>query len=264
MRQNLLTIGTLRLLFLVVCSDAVVVNRSIARRKILSTTFGLTTANSIVICDSNHPYNIGISSADDHHVGETIRREASKLPGYGPSDIVYPSSFLGKWTVQQEDELVGDDRIVVATYVVRFLPYSIHGENGCIADRGFNEVSRRRAIHGQITRFVEWKETNPNDLRLLLDDKDGTRIDLKVTKRALERPSKTQVWSSEFRRLTIETTQRPIPIMTAQRILTKWKVVDDTHIEGLELTYDLGELGGSGSFSMNEPLKSRLHLVRYE
>jgi hypothetical protein len=246
---------TIALLICCSCSNAVVINSSVARRKALSMASGLTS--SAIICHSNHLF---IASAEEVvDVGETIRREASKLPGYGPSDILYPPSFLGKWTVQHE--LVRDDPIV-ATYDIRFLPSSNNGD--CIADRGFNEVSRRRAINSEENRFVEWKESNPNDLRLVLDD--GMRIDLKVTKRALERPSKTQVWSSEFRRLTIETTQKPIPIVMAQRILTKWKVVDDTHIEGLELIYDLGEnsLMGSGSSTLHEPIKSRLHLVRQE
>jgi hypothetical protein len=126
------------------------------------------------------------------------------------------------------------------SYPFRFIQ-SIE-DDAVVADRGFNQAELEQAIlqtvMGNTTRVrsYEWVQTNPNDLRLVLAD--GKRKEIKVTKRATERTENT-VSSSEFQRITQED-QGGIPYISARRVITKWKVVDDNTLEGLEVIYDLG------------------------
>ena len=167
-------------------------------------------------------------------------------------------------------------------YEIRFIS-SI--ESGLvIADRGYNEAARVKAAAAaaiatipddtktSTIRSYEWAETNPNDLRLALED--GSRKEIKVTKRASPDRTDDFVSSSEVRRITFEqensATGLQIPVISAQRVLTKWKAVNDTNIEGLEIVYDIGGGGGdplSGFAPSSEPQvisKSRLHLRRIQ
>jgi hypothetical protein len=119
------------------------------------------------------------------------------------------------------------------SYEVRFIkPIE---DTAVVADRGFNEASLENALNHE-ARSYEWSESNPNDLRLVFAD--GTRKEVKVTKRATERTEDT-VSSSEFQRITTENS-RGIPLILAHRVLTKWKVVNEGVIEGIEIVYDIG------------------------
>jgi hypothetical protein len=208
--------------------------------------------------------------------GETIRRGASNLPGYGPADVYYPPIFKGKWNVVEEETVQGR----TIEYEMRFIPSM---DNFVVADRGFNEVARQKAkmsdnnnadnsiIATGGVRSYEWTETNPNDLRLTMED--GSRQEIKVTKRRTENEQESQdyVSSSEFRRITTEDAVLRIPVISAQRVLTKWKVVTDSKIEGLEIVYDMsmggidpltGPAPSSSSSGPQVISKSRLHLTR--
>ena len=195
--------------------------------------------------------------------GEAMRRSAANLPGYGPTDVFYPKDWKGLWTMRREVASDGGNSLVLK-YMVLFLP-SIQ-DNAVVADRGFNQANLEASLRGKddAVQSYTWSETNPNDLRILLAD--GSRKDIKVTKRASEM-TETTVSSSEFQRVSQEDA-RGIPVITARRVLTKWKMLDDNTIEGLEVVYDMG--GGGDPLSMqtatsSQPKvlsKSRLRLER--
>jgi hypothetical protein len=179
-------------------------------------------------------------AAAPQDAGEAIRRAAANIPGYGQTDVFFPTSLTGTWTMNRQVEFgTGRDPLRLS-YPFRFIQ-SIE-DDAVVADRGFNQAELEQAIlqtvMGNTTRVrsYEWVQTNPNDLRLVLAD--GKRKEIKVTKRATERTENT-VSSSEFQRITQED-QGGIPYISARRVITKWKVVDDNTLEGLEVIYDLG------------------------
>ena len=206
---------------------------------------------------------------------EFIRRGASFIPGYGPSDIFYPLQLTGRWNVTREN-------IEAQTYHydMRFLP-STTTANACVQDRGYNlmkfesvsvdtNTTSSDASKSAILLY-EWTEMSPNDVRFVF--MDGSREEIKVTKRATEQTEDT-VTSSEFLRISSEDS-RGIPIIQARRVLTKWKIVSTNVVEGFEITYDMsgGNLGDPlGRRFITNPVtatagpqiisKSRLHLVR--
>lgn len=191
--------------------------------------------------------------------GEAIRRGSAHIPGFGSPDVYYPMAFRGSWTMHRQ--MLSGDKAMDLIYLVRFLP-SIE-EGAVVADRGFNQANLEAAMRdGDAIRSVRWTETNPNDLRMTLPD--GSLKEIKVTKRATERTVAT-VFSSEFQRVTQE--EKGIPQITARRVLTKWKVVNNDKIEGLELVYNVA--GGGDPLALQlqaqEPhllTKSRLVLER--
>ena len=158
---------------------------------------------------------------------------------------------------------------MVLEYQIRF----VRGieDNAFISDRGRNEANLQLAIqrassgsHQEAAMLpsYQWVETNPNDLRIKFAD--GKTKDIKVTKRATEKTSDT-VFSSEFQRVTQEDS-RGIPIITARRVMTKWRVVDESTIEGMEVVYDAGggdPLSGPTGGDQNRILsKSKIRLEK--
>ena len=115
-------------------------------------------------------------------MGETVRRSASNLPGYGSSDVFYPKSFQGNWKMSRDVQVNNNSPALLRlTYAVRFIN-SIE-DDAVVADRGFNQaelesaLGRARnsnkptpapAIPPKIT--YEWTQSNPNDLRIILPD----------------------------------------------------------------------------------------------
>jgi hypothetical protein len=197
---------------------------------------------------------------------EAIRRSAANIPGYGQTDVFYPSSLAGSWTMTRDVEREGREPLRL-TYSFRFVQ-SIE-DDGVVADRGFNQAELEKAILRAVkgndesgaVRSYEWARTNPNDLRLVFSD--GFKKEIKVTKRATER-SDTTVSSSEFQRLTQEDT-KGIPQISARRVLTKWKVLNDITVEGLEIVYSMpgGDPMTAGVATAPSVLsKSRLSLKR--
>ena len=214
---------------------------------------------------------------------EAIRRSAANLPGYGDSDVFYPRTMQGKWKATRE-ELVGNNNKnssgadptvvppVVVEYEMRFLPSVL--DNAVVADRGFNKAALESVLHpSNPVQTFQWTETNPNDLRIVYAD--NTKQEIKVTKRATEVTNET-VSSSEFVRITTEDGVRGIPSIGARRILSKWRVVSDSVVEGIQIVYDVGGnlgdplsmgLGGGGGPGSSGPQvvsKVRLHLERIQ
>ena len=176
--------------------------------------------------------------------------------------------------------------LLVLEYNVRFIP-SIQ-DDSVVADRGFNQANLENALQQQqqqlmlskeqlkdavsptttttttttrtkAVRSYQWTETNPNDVRLAMESGDGgggiSTKEIKVTKRATERTADT-VFSSEFQRVTQQdddgsgTTVGVVPVITARRVLTKWKAIRDeknpsktSMLEALEIVYDVGSGG---------------------
>lgn len=222
------------------------------------------------------PPSSPVEAAVATDAGEAIRRGAANLPGYGPSDVFYPRPFQGLWKMQRQVS-INDETKISLNYDVRFIA-SIQDES-VVADRGFNQANLETAIRRQQTRTdsakntdvyvqsYQWLPSNPNDLRMIFAD--GSRKDIKVTKRASDITDET-VFSSEFQRVSQEN-GGGIPVITARRVLTKWKILNESVVEGLELVYDMGV--GGDPLSMQtlpsqggaEPKllsKSRLRMVR--
>jgi len=217
-------------------------------------------------------------------VAEVIRKGASKIPGYGPSDVYYPESWKGKWRVTREiiDDQYNDDKkkIVqydrIVRYDMRFIPSIEAGAT--VMDRGYSQANLERVLlvatssnddegDDNSVQSCQWTETNPNDLRVVFNN--GARKEIKVTKRSSEPNMEEEtVSSSEFQRITTESTVGGIPVITARRILSKWKGSSEKGIiEGIEITYDMGSGGdlpsiGGTSSGPKVISKSRIHLER--
>jgi hypothetical protein len=100
--------------------------------------------------------------------GEAVRKAAARLPGYGPSNIVYPDVFAGVWDIERTvvsivpnketppgplPPSITEARLEMgktARYRTRFVPY---GDN-YIEDRMFRERQRL----GANARLVEWDQ----------------------------------------------------------------------------------------------------------
>ena len=285
------------------------------------TSTGITTRRELLATGSTHTLSAAVTvavatlaltvvttpqparAAAPLDAGEAIRRGASNLPGYGSSDVFYPESFAGSWKMTREVEFPSSSSlspppVLRLTYPVRFLR-SIE-DDAVVADRGFNqaeleaalmkstskapetEPSPAAATTPSVVRSYEWAANNPNVLSVVLSN--GTKKEIKVTKRATERTEDT-VSSSEFQRVTQEemvgayananantNSVGGIPVISARRVVSKWKKVDDSRLEGIEIVYAVG--GGGDPLSTGLPSlspqqqaptilsKSRIYLVR--
>jgi hypothetical protein len=200
-------------------------------------------------------------------VGHNIRKSASILPGYGPSDVYYPHKFQGLWNMKREIIRDGERPNLIFNYKVRFLPSD---DGDAVADRGYNQAHLEAAIRGSddtdisaAVRSYDWSVNNPNELQVAMVD--GSSKYIKVTKRATE-ATDTTVFSSEFQRVSQQTTLTGIPVITARRVQTKWKVTavdtnnkdsEDSSIEGLEIVYDMGGGGDPLSATTTTALASQ-------
>lgn len=249
------------------------------RRQALSFGAGFFTTTILPHDDHQHDWAY---AAGPVNPAEAVRRGAANIPGYGQTDVFYPQSFLGNWKAVREilpTNGNGSGASLTLEYPIRFLT-SIE-DNAVVADRGWNQANLEKAIRllsaskdtnrnennsagDSLLPSYKWIETNPNDLRLTFAD--GSRKDIKVTKRATEKTDET-VFSSEFSRVT-QDDARGIPAITARRIISKWKVVGDA-IEGIEVVYDVGAgdpmLGPTAASEQNKVLsKSRLRLQQVQ
>lgn len=244
-----------------------------SRRDVLHASTAIAAA-AAVATTTIHP--VACHAASPLDAAEAVRRSAANIPGYGQTDVFYPISLAGSWKATRVVELPGRDTPLRLTYTYRFIP-SIE-DDAVVADRGANQAELEQAIIQTVliqddsttiaptTPKVqhEWTASNPNNLRLVLSD--GTKKEIKVTKRATERTQNT-VSSSEFQRVTQED-QRGIPNVSARRVVSKWKMTDDgTAVEGLEVVYAMGgadPLAANGGISSQPTAlsKSRIYLVR--
>lgn len=243
------------------------------RRKILATAGGTTAAAVTAIGTTAVQPSWAAAPLD---AGEAIRRGAANIPGYGATDVFFPESFGGSWKATREVEFPSGTRIQL-NYPVRFLR-SIE-DDAVVADRGYNQAELEAALVQQtaaaggekIVQSYEWLVNNPNVLRVALSN--GTKKEIKVTKRATERTDQT-VTSSEFQRVTQEQdTSQPgggIPTISARRVVSKWKQVDENRLEGLEIVYAMGGMTGdplaagsaAGAAQPTVLSKSRIVLTR--
>jgi len=238
----------------------VALKQTSSRRRFLLS--GTTTGTSLVI----------IPAVGTANVIESIRQGASNIPGYGPSDIMYPPSLLGRWNVTRRTTYdTTTTMAVVSNYDVRFLPCQAD-TTFVVQDRGYNIMRFLNSSTNHPVRSYEWIQSNPNDVRLVFVD--GSNMEIKVTKRASERPDNESVTSSEFQRITTEdAASLRGPSIQARRVLTKWKIVSDNVVEALELEYDMSGVtlndpfitAAAGATKQAGPQlisKSRLHLER--
>jgi len=258
------------------------------RRKTFATTVGTSFVAAEVLSFMNPSVSVAAAPLD---AGEAVRRSAANIPGYGKQDVFYPELFAGNWKMTREVEFNNNNpssssssSVLRLMYPIRFIR-SIE-DDAVVADRGYNQAELETALVRTVQRgrkddgeessssttapstnspkiSYEWVQSNPNDLRLVLSD--GTKKEIKVTKRATERTVDT-VSSSEFQRVTQEE-RGGIPLISARRIVSKWKQVDESTLEGIEIVYEMA--GGdplstslTGNITPTILSKSRLYLVR--
>ena len=257
------------------------------RRKTFATTVGTSLVAAEVLSFMNPSVSVAAAPLD---AGEAVRRSAANIPGYGKQDVFYPELFAGNWKMTREVEFNNNNpssssssSVLRLMYPIRFIR-SIE-DDAVVADRGYNQAELETALVRTVQRgrkedgeesssttasstnspkiSYEWVQSNPNDLRLVLSD--GTKKEIKVTKRATERTVDT-VSSSEFQRVTQEE-RGGIPLISARRIVSKWKQVDESTLEGIEIVYEMA--GGdplstslTGNITPTILSKSRLYLVR--
>ena len=242
------------LLYLLVCqsSDGLSV-KHLSRRDAVLVSSSATLSVTAVAASTPLP----ASAADP---AEAIRKSASNLPGYGSPDVYYPASWQGLWTMQR-DVLFSNEQTLTLTYKVRFLPSS---DGLAVQDRGYNQQNLENTLRPDSVQSVDWVASNPNDLRLVF--RSGQRKELKVTKRATERTGSDTVTSSEFQRV-LQEDERGIPQVSARRVVSQWRQIDEDTLVAQEMVYDVG--GGGDPMAMpqtmpkNEILsKSRMKLTR--
>ena len=202
------------------------------RRKTFATTVGTSLVAAEVLSFMNPSVSVAAAPLD---AGEAVRRSAANIPGYGKQDVFYPELFAGNWKMTREVEFNNNNNnnnnsnpsssssssVLRLMYPIRFIR-SIE-DDAVVADRGYNQAELETALVRTVQRgrkedgeesssttasstnspkiSYEWVQSNPNDLRLVLSD--GTKKEIKVTKRATERTVDT-VSSSEFQRITQE------------------------------------------------------------
>jgi hypothetical protein len=277
--------------------DRLTLNQNNIRRRLL--TFGFVGATIHSFKDVNVQPALGVSAAGTStgtDVGETIRRSAANVPGYGPTDIFYPLDWQGTWNVRREVILPKTSpstdqppEVIVLNYPIRFIQ-SIQ-DNAVVADRGFNQASLERSIRinaaggsksdssiSDPIRSYRWSESNPNDI--FLEFYDGSLKYIKVTKRSSEYDTVSNtVSSSEYQRVTQDdmstsTTALPgkIPTITARRIVSKWRPVlqsDSTAlssttnaIEAIEIVYDVGTSNSNDPLSFQPKQQSQTQQIQ--
>ena len=208
------------------------------------------------------------AAAEPQSIGEAVRRSATQIPGYGPTDVFFPGRLLGTWNMTKEIDFLNGKEALQVSYRYRFIA-SVE-DDAVVADRGFNQAQLESAVIRSVTAAsdqnpissYDWQYTNPNDLRLLFSS-GGTK-EIKVTKRATELDG-ALISSSEFQRVT-QQGARGIPEVSARRVVTKWRILDESRIEGLEVVFSMpgGDplAGVSKSTSPSVLSKSRMVLIR--
>jgi len=241
--------------------------RCTRRESFLRAGSSVSASTAVTLLSTSQPAMAAQTTA------EAIRRSAANIPGYGQPDVYYPPSYLGRWNAARTI-VVSDNpalqNLLPATinYEMRFI--SVDGdvgdptENGIggkvVADRAFNEKSYYDAIRNAVSsdksdsrrippqlQSAVWDPSNPNVLTSVYAD--GTSQEIKVTKRAatLGQDGEGTVSSSEYRRIS-DIGTRGIPVLSASRVLSKWR--SDTNergvtiaLEGIEIVYADGVMG---------------------
>ena len=201
---------------------------------------------------------------------EEIRKAASVVPGYGPSDLLFPPVFRGRWkvtrTVVDVAYPLGKDKAPAAevaaaesqatkaaTFDQRFVETDDPGAFGarCIPDRAFNAEQREAALSGKpIDDFdARWSASNPNVVTML-NRRTRTLVETKVTKRSVEAPGDGAFGTSEYARVADAGSEGvlggvPRILATRERSRYRWDGDSPNRIEALEIAsvYDPTQTG---------------------
>ena len=191
-------------------------------------------------------------------IREDIASSASKIPGFGPSNIVYPEYFEGLWDVDQEIsdyiqsessssptsmlafiQAMGSFKGQHLQYQDRYLTYN----NQVIQDRAFNMNAYSKVLFKEPYILAAWDISNPN--LLTVSRSSGQITEFKVTKRSMESPPSDAntfaVGYSEYARVAqVEgSIQFGVPQLFGLRHLVRIRrdVDDSNTLRGVERIY---------------------------
>ena len=182
-----------------------------------------------------------------------VRNAASVLPGLGPPDVYYPSSWKGKWITEQTFTSVNitQDTTRIIPYIQKKYKdnepliytrvYSSFDDSKVVLDRSLTTTSMWRSLLLDKAALCIWEYNNPNVATV--QTSDGKLDEYKVMKRSIE--SGDYFGSSEFYRIaeTITSLQYSVPKIYGCRILSRYREEekDDngivSKISGLERMY---------------------------
>lgn len=189
-------------------------------------------------------------------IRQDIASTAAKIPGFGPSNIVYPNYFEGVWNVDKEisEYVVKDPKFQAdldlinasqsfqgqrLSYKEKYLAYN----QQIIQDRLFSSSSYYKALLKEPYILAAWDISNPN--LLTVSRTSGQITEIKVTKRSIETPPKDAksfaVGFSEYARIAqVEgSLQFGVPKLYGLRTLVRIKrdAEDASVLQGVERIY---------------------------
>ena len=189
-------------------------------------------------------------------IREDIATTAAKIPGFGPSNVVYPSYFEGSWNIDKEivEYRLKDPKIPTNLDLIRALQgyqggrlgYQekyLHYNNQIIQDRLFSSTSYYKALFKEPYVLSSWDISNPN--LLTVSRTSGQVTEIKVTKRSIESPPNEAksfaVGYSEYARIAqVEgSLQFGVPQLFGLRTLVRIKrdAEDARKLQGVERIY---------------------------
>lgn len=215
------------------------------------------------------------------------------MAGYGPSDLLFPPAFKGRWSVTRTvvsiDYPLGKEKapaVEVALaerqaaqpqrYDVRFVETSDVAAYGdkVIPDRAFNTEQRESALSGIAIDDLEarWSASNPNVVTVR-NRASGSVVETKVTKRSTEAPQEGAFGTSEYARVADAGSSGvlggvPRILATRERVRYKWEpsMPQPTRLEALaiENVFDPTQTGFADLSGATPVLtiKARLSLER--
>lgn len=225
-------------------------------------------------------------------VKEEIRKAASVVPGYGPSDLLFPNAFQGRWKVTRSvvdvqyplgkdkaprEEVALAERQLEAgaagvSFDARYVETDDPGAFGdkVIPDRAFNAERRASALQGLPLDDLEarWSSSNPNVVTMRNRRKMSV-VETKVTKRSVEGENGA-FGTSEYARVAdagSEGVLGGVPRILATRERVRYRYPVDggrpTRIEGLEITdlFDPTQTGFADLAGASPVLKVKARLT---
>lgn len=191
---------------------------------------------------------------------EDIATAAAKIPGFGPTDIIYPDVFQGEWEVDKEIyQAEGNDKsqnipntfdLVNALLPLPGTPKRIkykHVYSNNVLDRAISGTSFCRVLLNDANAIARWDVTNPNFVTI--STSSGQTTEFKVTKRSMEDvPAKKDgavVGYSEYARVAQVdgSIEYAVPKIFGVRTLVRLKQEERTHasapiiVKGVERLY---------------------------
>ena len=190
--------------------------------------------------------------------------------GYGPSDLLFPAEFRGRWRVTRTlvdvSYPLGKDKAPAAeaalaerqlatgsggmSYEARFVETDDPGAFGdrVIPDRAFNAEQRESALRTMALDDLEarWSASNPNVVTMRYK-RTGAVIETKVTKRSFDAPAAGAFGTSEYARIADAGSAgigAAVPYILAQRVQARYRWSDASApatIEGLEIEQIQGD-----------------------